>query len=319
LSNEKIYPPYSDCFSAAWKACFSLWPLFLVQLLFIVLQYVTLFFSVFLLLGPFLEKNWDQIEEGLKAPNQFDWTALGADATAYFLNANWFLILLGVGVLYMLWWSLLSALSDGGVYRAFWGHFQDRETFSLGAFFKNGARFLLPILFSQTLLLAVCLVFSVGAVILVGITAAVVSVLFAHSSLVGILLILGGIPLGFIGVLLVLAFGAYVFLWKAQVTRMKDGGSGLSGASKIAWDSMWEAGRKFRENRWRIGIGLTVAFLVYVIVSFILRFFLGLMGHLPYIGIFFDLVDIVTATGFVVLFMSYMPALSVAYLLEEEM
>jgi hypothetical protein len=303
----------------AWKACFSLWPLFLVQFLFIVLQYVTLFFSVFLLVGPFLEKNWDQIVEGLKAPNSFDWTSLGADAAAYFLNANWFLILLGVGTLYLLWWSLLSALSDGGVCRAFWGYFQDGEKFSLREFFKNGARFLLPMLFLQTLLLIVCVVFFVGVMILIGIAAAVVGVLFAHSPLVGILLILVGIPLFFIGALLVLAFTAYVFLWKAQVTRMKDAGPGPSSASRIAWDSMWEAGRKFRENRWRTGIGVTVAFLVYVIVSFVLRFFLELMGHLPLIGIFFNFVDIITATGFVVLLMNYMPALSVAYLLEEEM
>ncbi len=186
-------------------------------------------------------------------------------------------------------------------------------------FFKNGVRFLLPILFLQTLLFVISMIFFVMAGVLIVAGAAIMGVLFTHSPLVGILLILIGIPIFLICVLLLLAFGAYVFLWKAQITRLKDGWSDLSGAAKVAWDSMWEAGRKFRENRWRAGIGLTVAFLVYAIVSFVLRLFLGLMGHLPFIGALFDLLDLVSAIGLVVLLMNYMSALSVAYLLEEEM
>ncbi len=319
MPKEKIYPPHSDCFSSAWRNCFSLWPLFLVQLGFILLQYVTLFFCALLLVGPFLEKNWPQIEEGLKDPKNFDWTSMSSDAAAYFLNANWILIFLGTLILYLLWWSLLSALSDGGVYRAYWAYLQDAEKFSLREFFKNGVKFLLPILFLQTLLFMIALIFFLASLILIAIAAVILGVLLAHSPVIGILVILVGIPLILISCLLFTAFGAYVFLWKAEITRIKEGWLGWSGASKIAWDSMWEAGRKFMENRWRIGIGLTVAFLVYVIASFILRFFLELMGHLPFIGFIFDLLDLIAGIGMVVLFMNYMPALSTAYLLEEEM
>jgi hypothetical protein len=320
VTKEKIYPPHSDCFSSAWSNCFSLWPLFLVQLGFVILQYVTLFFCAFLLVGPFLEKDWSLMEEGFKDPKNFDWTLVGADAAAYFINANWILIFLGVIILYLLWWSLLSALSDGGVYRAFWGHLQNAEKFSLKEFFKNGAKFLLPILFLQMLLFMISIIFFALAAILIVIGTVVLGVLFAHSPLIiGISLFLIGVPFFIIGFLFLMAFGGYVFLWKAEITRTKEEGAGPSKASKIAWDSMWEAGRKFRENRWRIGIGLTVAFLVYVIVSFVLRFFLELMGHLPYIGFFFNLSDLITGLSLVVLLMNYMPALSTAYLSEEEM
>ncbi len=319
MAKEKIYPPHSDCFSSAWRTCFSLWPLFLVQLGFVLLQYVTLFFCLFLLVGPFLEKDWSQMAEGFKDPKNFDWTSVGADAAAYFINANWILIFLGVVTLYLLWWSLLSALSDGGVYKVFWESFRNDEKFSLREFFKNGAKFLLPILFLQTLLCIVSLFFFVTAIIAIFVGAFVMGILFTHSIVMGILLSIVGIPVAIMAVLLLIAFGAYIFLWKAEITRTKDAWSGLSGASRIAWDSMWKAGRNFRENRWRIGIGLTVAFLVYVVMSFVLRFFLGLMGHLPYIGILFDLADLVVGIGLVVLLMNYMPALSVAYLSEEEM
>ncbi len=319
MPKEKIYPPHSDCFSSAWKTCFSLWPLFPVQLGFIILQYVTLFFCVLLLVGPFLQQDWSQMEDGFKDPKNFDWTSVGSDAASYFLNANWILIFLGVVALYLLWWSLLSAFSDGGVYRTFWQYFRNGEKFSLREFFKNGAKFLLPILFLQSLLLMITLALILGILIFIAIVAVILGVLLVHSPWIGILLILVGIPMILISCLFFMAFGAFIFLWKAEITRTNEGGLGWSGASKTAWDSLWEAGRRFREGRWRIGIGLTVAFLVYAIVSFVLRFFLELMGHLPYIGFFFDLVDLVAAVSLTVLFMSYMPALSTAYLLEEEM
>lgn len=319
MPKEKIYHPASDCFSSAWEGCFALWPVFLIQLAFLVLQYAALFFLIFLLAGPFLEKCGPEIEEGLQMPNAYDWSGVESLAASYFLNLDWILLALGAGTLYMLWWSLLSAFSNGGIYRAFWENRADGTPFSWPEFFKNGASFLFRFLYLQTLLMIVTLILFMGLVLFTSLGGFLVGFVFTRSILMGIFLIVAAIPVGLTLLCLMMAFWAYVFLWMADLTRAQEHERGPGVSLRAAWNSMWEAGRRFRENRWRIGIGLTVACLVYVVASFLTRFVLGHLGHLPVIGILFDLLDLVTALAFVVLFLTYMPALSVTYLLEKEM
>lgn len=319
MPREKIYHPASDCYDSAWKSCSALWPVFLIQLVFLILQYAVFFLLVFILAGPFIEKNWDFIGEGLKNPNGYDWSGLGSLAEGYFWNLDWILLALGAGTLYMLWWSLLSAFSNGGIYRAFWRNLEKGSAFSWNGFLKDGANFLLRFLFLQTLLMAVTFVLFMGFLLFVSIGAFLAGFLFAHSAVIGFLLFLGAIPLGLSLFLLLLGFWAYVFLWMGEMTREKSEGLGWAESLRAAWDSMWESAKRFRENRWRTGIGLTVACLVYFIASLATRFVLGLLGHLPVIGILFDLLDLGVASAMVVLFLTYLPALSVAYLGEKEM
>lgn len=318
MAQEKIYPPQSDCFAQAWKTCFTLWPLFFVQLAFLVLEYAVLWFLLILLVGPFLENNWDSIAEGIKDPQVFDWSSLLGAASAYF-DVHWFLLALGAMFLYVFWWSFLSALASGGVYRAYWENLEKGEKFSFTVFFKNSARYLFPMLFYQAILVVLSIVLAIAFTAVFAVGAGLTALLFSHSALAGIVWVLALVPVCIAVVLLGFAFGAYVFLWKAEITREKNAEAGFPQALKTAWDSLWEAGRRFRENRWRIGIGLTVAFLVYMVVNFGLRFFLGILGSFPVIGLLFTFLDLLAATTLLVLFLSYLPALSVAYLLEKEM
>lgn len=318
MTKEKIYPSLSDSFAVAWKSSRFLWPLFLVQLVFLILKYSVLWVLILLLVGPFVEKNWPQISEGIKNPQGYDWDSVENAFVNYFTDTNWILIALGAALLYTLWWSFLSAFADGGIYRAFWRNLEKNESFSFKEFFKNGMSHLFQMLFYQTLLFALSLLFSIGFIILILLGATLAGLLYSHSAALSVLLLLAiGIPTGIASLLFMFAFGAYIFLWKAEITREKNAGTGMMEAFKVAWVSLWESAKNFRGNRWRIGIGLILVFLIYLAISFVLSFFFGIFGSLPFIGLFFNLLDMLVSPALVVLFMTYMPALSVTYLWDE--
>lgn len=307
MAKEPSAPPLSDVYTKVWNVCFKLWPLFLVQLVFTILQYAVLVLCLILLLGPFIGKYSSQIAGGLKHPNSFDWSPMATDWVGYFADPTWIAILVGLVLLYLTWWCLLSAISDGGVFATFWGYFQSDKSFSLKEFLRDGLRYMMPMIWLQVLLFALVMaVFMVWCfIILFGVGFCVL--LSGHTGIIVLFCVLLGIPLFLFWIVFALLFAVYSFVCKACLTN------GLS-----PWEAVKEAFHRFIEKRWRLAIGLIVAFLTYIVVSLVTRMVLGVLGMVPYIGFLFTLLDFFIGIGLAILLVVYLPGLSVALLSERE-
>ena len=299
--------PLIDIYIKVGRACLALWPLFLVQLVFTLLQYATFLLCLGLLFEPFLEKNMDLLLEGLKQPESFNWKPLLQEASVYFLDPHWIVIAVGLALLFMIWWCLLAAVANGGIFRACWGHFRSAKVFSLKDFFQDGFRWLVPMLWLQILLMfLVLMILALWGCL--GLLAWAVTVLLGSSTGVNVLAsVMVGFPFLLFWMAFALVFPAYGFLCKGLLTK----GMG-------AWESIQVAVRKFTEKDCRAGSGLIVAFLIYVVASFVARGTFGVMGMIPWIGLAFSVLDFFIGIGLMIFVMIYLPALSVAFLSEKD-
>lgn len=306
MKNTDVSSPTFDIYPWVWKCCLSLWPLFLVQFLFLILQYATLFLCLALLFGPFFAHNMDQITAGFSHPQDYDWTPLVSSWVATITDPTWIAIAIGLFLLYTTWWCILSALSDGGVYRTFWNYFENGQGFDWGTFFKAAFHWMVPMLWLQFFLslwfLGIFLVWLMLAGIAVGILA-----LTGFNVWLGIILaVVLGLPSLLLWVVFGMGFTVFTFLSKAYLTK------GMK-----AWEAIREAFVKFRANNWRVGLGLWVAFLIYLGVSVFLRVALQVLSMLPILGVLFSLLDMAVGIGLVILMVIYFSGLSVAYLQDE--
>lgn len=307
MKQEPSAPPLVDIYTKVWTACLALWPLFWVQFLFALLQYAALFFCLALLFGPFIQKEWGRLSEIFHPGSVPDFRPLAPDAAAYFLNGNWIGIFLGAVLLYALWWIILAALSDGGVFGAWRRYFREQELFSIKAFFNDGFRFLAQMIWLQIILffLACGLGLGLAMVFLV----LIVVLAFLHPGALGIVLLC--LFLGLPSLLGLAALGlfwaAFRFICKSNIAR----GMG-------AWAAILEAFRNIREDRWRMGTGIGVALLTYLAVSMLARVVFGGLSLVPYLGLLFKLVDVLLGFFLALLLVVYLPSLSMAFLTEKE-
>lgn len=305
---KKINPasPMFDIYSWVWKSCQNLWPLYLVQLLFLILQYATLFICLAVLFGPFFAHNLDQLEAGFKDPRNYDWSPVASSFLDSFTNPGWIAIAVGLVLLYLTWWSLLSAMADGGVYRTFWNYFEKGEAFDWGVFFKAAFHWMVPMLWLQFYLS----LWFFGAVlvwlVIIGVGIGILALANFNVWLGIVLGVVLGIPSFLFWFVFGMGFTVFTFLAKAFLTK----GLPPQEAVRVAF-------AKARVDHWRVGLGLLVAFLIYMGVSVFLRMGLQILTMIPILGALFSLVDMVVGIGLVILMAVYMAGLSVAYLQDE--
>ncbi len=306
MKNIKAPSSVFDAYPWVWKSCLTLWPLFLVQFLFLVLQYATFFLCLAVLFGPFITHNIDQIAEGLKHPQGYDWTPIVSNWVSTATDPTWIAIAFGLVLLYVTWWCLLSAMSDGGVFRTFWDYFENGKTFDWGNFFKSAFHWMIPMLWLQFFLslwfLGVFLVW----LTLVGVVAALLALTGASAGVIIVVAVVLGIPSLLLWIPFGMGFTVFSFLSKAYLTK-----------GRTAQEAIREAFHKFKADNWQVGLGLLVAFLIYVGVSVFLRMALQVMSMIPILGVLFSLLDMVVGIGLVILMVIYLSGLSVAYLQDE--
>ncbi len=306
MEKTEVSSPMFDIYSWVAKACLKLWPLCLVQLLFLILQYATLFTCLALLFGPFAARNLDRITEGLSHPQDYDWTPVISDWASTFSDPGWLAIAAGLLLLYITWWCVLSALSDGGVFRTFWDYFQNGRPFSWGSFFWEAIHWMIPMLWLEFFLS----LWAFGAFLVWLVVVLVVTGILALTGFNVWMVVLAGVLLGLpsilIWILFSLAFAVFSFLCKACLTQ-----------GMTAREAIHRAFLKFKADRWRVGLGLLVAFLVYLGVSIFLRVVLKLFSLIPFAGIFFSLLDLALGIGLTLFMVVYISGLAVGYLQDE--
>jgi hypothetical protein len=307
MEKKKTLPGLGEVYRQGWKASLRLWPLMAVQFTFALFRYVTLLGCVLILFGPLLQKDAAQALEGLKDPQSFNWSPILSDWVSYCTSGGWMALMAGLVLLYLIWWSLLTAVSDAGLFRSFLILAQSGEGFSLGTFFKEGIRLMVPMILLQVWLSFFVMAYLGGLCLVGGMGYGLYLVCGSNGWILAACIVFLGIPLALVSLLLGLFFAIFSLAAKAYV------GQGLEGprALKSAWGLC-------RREQWRMPKALGLVYAVYFGSSMLLRLFLGLLSLLPFIGILFSLLDILLGVLMVLALGLYAPALSVGFLAEAE-
>ena len=149
MPKQPISSPLFDVYSWVWKSCLALWQLFPLKLLLLAVQYVPLFFCAAALFGPFVAKDGLKVAQGMSHPESFDWNPVLSDLISMMTDIRWIGSTVLLGLLFLTWWCLVLAASDGGVFGTFWDYFRQGRLFSLSDFYQRGLHLLAPMLWLQ--------------------------------------------------------------------------------------------------------------------------------------------------------------------------
>jgi hypothetical protein len=221
-------------------------------------------------------------------------------------NPGWITLVCILVLVYTLWWCILAAFSDGGVYRTFWVYYGEGKPFNWGSFYQEGLRYTVPMLWLQFYLSLLPL----GAFLVWVLVAGVAFGLLALADFSTLWLILAsvllGLPFILFWIVFTLGFILLCFLSKAYLSQ------GMK-----ATEAIRRAYSKLKADHWKVGLGLLVAFLTYIGVSMVAKTVLGILGQIPFLGILFSLLDAFLGIALTVVMVIYLSGLSVAYLQEE--
>jgi hypothetical protein len=303
MPKERALLPFPEVCRSVWGDCLARWPLFLVQLALLVLQYATLFLCVVILVLPHL-KDLGGAMEWLTDPTAGDPERFLEELLSRVMGSGVLVTFLVLAFLYSTWWLLLTAFSDGGMFRCFLKQRKGGGVFALGEFMRDGAELLAPMLLLQFFFFLLFLAWSLPFLGL-GLLGTWALTLLAENPIAILLGVLLAIPylLCFLGSFVL--FLAYTFMARAYVAD----GSG-------AWEALGASFDACRSAGWRAWKGLSITFLLYLVLAMIFSVFFGVLSLIPILGVLFDLADILVGTVLYLSFMVFTPALAVRYLSE---
>ena len=300
MPKQKTYPLLSDAYRKAWESCAALWPLFILRFVFLILNFGTLFFCLFLVCWPLLQALWKGFRE--TGGQNFSRYMQSMDWSGYMPDSGSILMAIGLALLYITWWSLLAALFDGAVYSRMREHQEKGSLFSLREFFKDGIRYLFPMIGLQVLWSLVFL-----GVVLMGLLGGILAALLFHALSLVWLGILLAIPLFFVAIAVVIALAGFGLLAGAYLMEEK----GIIFAMRQAFN-------KCLEGYGRVVWGILLVWVIYFVFSVAFQAVMNIFGLIPFIGFLFLLAQFGVNLFFSVAIWVYMPALAVVFSLEEE-
>jgi hypothetical protein len=304
MANERPLPAFSEVYERVWRACLSQWPLLAVQFVFSALQFGAFLACLAILFGPLMVKYGDLL---LQNPQAIDKNQFLSDCLEKFSDPVWVGLLVGMVFFYLTWWLLLSAVVEGGIFRIFWRHWQNKESFSLPVFFKEGLKFFSPMIWLQFYLslyaFGLFLVFLGMGLFLTGFLA-----LFHFNVVLSLLACFFlGLPLLVLGVAACLLLGVYAFAAKARLT--------LGDAPRTA---LAHAYQDCKADRYRILKAGMLVFGIFFMTYIAVRLVFGILTFIPLAGLLFALVRNVLSTFLALLLQTGLSALSVRFIAERE-
>ncbi len=294
----KSIPPLSDVYRKAWESCQALWPLFILRFVFVILNFGAILLCLFLVCWPFIKPLIDGFEQSGAnfIPNS---TLLFEN---YAQDLGWLAMAVGLILLFITWWGLLAALFDGAVYSQMREHQENGRLFSLGDFFKDGARYLMPMIGLQVLwsllFFGVMMIGFLGG-ILAALLLKILSMLW-----LGILL---GIPLFFLAVVVMIGLAGWGILAGAYLMDRKG-----------VMHAMRQGYQKCLEGHGRAIWGILLLWVIYFVFSIAFQVVMSIFGLIPLIGLLFIIAQWAGSLFLSVAIWVYMPALAVAFSLEKE-
>ncbi|MGH7739371.1 MAG: hypothetical protein ACREL1_04420 [bacterium] len=290
--------PWPELYSRAWKVCVELWPLWVARFLYLVVNYGTFLICLLLSCWPLVSEVMKDFQQGGQL-SPSDYQTLMLEFMNRFKDFGFLGAVIGVFLLYMVWWTVISAWFNGGLYARLTAWVERDEVFSWSAFTREGFYHLTPMILLQALL-GIALLLIVGSLLILGLFGGI-ALTFIHLPM--IVKILFVIPLIVAGLaFLVFLLGYQAFCLVAQACLMECGNASAAFQKGL---------ERCRANRWR-AVWVLVIFILLVSVGLILMtFFLKALGMIPVVGILFTLASFVLRFFFYMTTDVFFPALAV--------
>lgn len=302
MAKAKSLPTLSDAYRKAWEACWAMWPLFFVRLVYLILNFGALLFCLFLTCWPLvmgLTKAWKDTGGG----RDFQQYVQGMDWSNFFPDLHYILMAAMLGMLYIIWWVLLAAIFDGAVYSRMRQYQKEGDPYSLIDFFRDGIRFMLPMIGLVVCWFLIFLAIFVGIMILT-VLFGVIGHLLSIPAWVGLLLLFPGFV---IFVLVLMGLAGWATLGGAYLVK----GKGVFYALKASFD-------KTKQNYGRVIWAFLLLGIIYVVFSVAFQSVMDVFDKMPWIGFLFLLTKFGVSIFLSIMIWIYMPALAVAFSLEDD-
>lgn len=303
MKPQKPSPPLSEVYRTAWESCVALWPLFIVRLVFLVLNIGALVLCLFLACWPFIRGLMTSYRNsGESTVEKFIQNLNPADLAQYFPDIQTILMAIGLGLLYITWWSFLAALFDGAVYSRLRDNQLNQSLFSLPEFFKDGLKYMMPMLGLQVAWFAIFM----GVLFILFMVGLIAVVLLNVMNISPLFIFLPGIPAGFAALVLLVAIGGYGVVSGAYLVEDK----GVLSALKRSFE-------KCVAGHGRVIWGILLVWVIYFVFSIAFQGVMTLFGAIPIIGLLFTAVEFIINIALSIAIWVYMPALAVVFSLED--
>ncbi len=301
MSKEKSYPPLSEIYRRAWESCLAQWPIFFIRFVFVMLNVGALLLCLFLVCWPLVQALWKGFKES--GAGNFPAFLKGMDYSSVMPDPNWIFMAVGMGLLFITWWSLLDALLDGAVYASLRGLQEKGTAFSLTEFFKDGMRYMGPMIGLQMFWFLMVVGVILGGLFLILLLALLLKAL-SIPWWAGLIL---AIPGGFAAIMIFIGLAGFAIMGGAYLME----GQGVLQALRSSFN-------KCVQGYGRVVWGIFLVWLIYFIFSFAFQAVMGIFGNIPMIGVFFILLEFLVNLALSIGIWVFMPALAVAFSLEKE-
>ena len=296
---------YSADYSRAWKVSLELWPLWVGRFLYLLLNYGAFFICLLLTCWPFISEVYQAIQSGGQLGSS-DYQLLAMDFFQRFRDFGFLGAVLGVFFFYLLWWTVISAWFNGGLYGRLTAFVKDAAPFSWSAFARDGFYHLIPMILLQGLLgVALLLILGVAGVLLV-LGWALVAV-FHSSVILLVVMSLLSIAALILGLPFLIAY--QIFAVCAQAALMEDGQ--VAPAFRAGYDYCLAHKGAILKKMGLMTVALWTAFLLF-------SFFFWILEMIPLLGVLFVLINAVIRLLFYVVTDVYFPALAVGLISQEK-
>ncbi len=304
-SRKPVSHPYSADYARAWKVSAELWPLWVGRFLYILLNYGAFFVCLLLTCWPLVSQVYQAIQGGSPLGSS-DYQSLIMDFFSRFKDFGFLTAVAGVFLFYLIWWTVISAWFNGGLYGRLTAFVQDETPFSWSAFARDGFYHLIPMVLLQGLLGTVLLLILGMVAILLMVGWALATVF--HSSVI-LLVVMAILSIAALILSLPFLIAYQIFAVCAQAALMEGGQVGL--AFRAGYDYCLAHKGGLLKKMGFMTLGLWTAFLL-------VSFFFWILELIPLLGVIFVLINAVVRLLFYVVTDVYFPALAVVLISQEK-
>ncbi len=304
-SRKPASNPYFADYERAWKVSLELWPLWVSRFLYILLNYGAFIVCLLLTCWPLISQVYQAIQSGGSLGSS-DTQSLVMSFFERFRDFGFLGAVLGVFFFYLLWWTVISAWFNGGIYGRLTAFIQDATPFSWSAFARDGFYHLIPMILLQGLLGTVLLLILGGAGVLLILGWALFTVFHSSVIFLVVLLVLSLAAL-ILGLPFLIAY--QIFAVCGQAALMEDGQ--VMDAFKKGFDYCLAHKGAILKKMGLMTVGLVTVFLIF-------SFFFWILELIPLLGIIFVLINAVIRLLFYAVTDVYFPALAVGLISQEK-
>jgi len=289
--------PFTQVMQDSWERNLKVWPLFAWQMGIEVLRIVTLIPCLLIVFIPLWKSKADFAGA--------DWSRLSDSLVKLLWQSGWWKLALAMFLLYMVWWLIIEALVNGGIFGRLWAWAGSKEGFSFKEYLRDGLRFFLPLITLHLMTTAIMLLVVGVPAFLIGMAGA--SARSGAESGAAILPLLG------LGLLVAIPAGlvlAVVAVWWLVARGYITSGHPFSESLRLSF-------RKCMADKGRVFWGLNLMFLLLFVGLMVVSMVFGILQAVPLVGVLFSVVNFLVSTVTTAFLAVFVPSVIVTYLDEK--